>query len=132
MDDLVKLQSPYGFNETVDNLRRAFEAASLTIFGEIDQQQAASQVGLEMPPTTLLLFGNPRSGTPLMLAAPDFALELPLNVLMREEAKDRVFAVYAPASVLVHRLGLPVGMTEKLAGAEMVIALALIKRSKRF
>lgn len=128
--DLVKLESPHTFTETVQNLRSTFEAASLTMFAEIDQQQAASKAGLEMPPTTLLLFGNPRSGTPIMLAAPDFALELPLKVLVREEAENRVFVVYAPTSALVRRYGLSIDMADRLAGAELLIASTLSKSSK--
>ncbi|MBL6076957.1 DUF302 domain-containing protein [Belnapia sp. T18] len=78
-----------------------------------------------MPPTTLLVYGNPRGGTPLMLAAPDFALEPPLKVLVREEAGGKALVVYTPAEALGGRHGLPAGMAGKLVGAEALLATAV-------
>ena len=78
-----------------------------------------------MPPTTLLIYGNPKGGTPLMLAAPDFAIELPLRVLVREDAKGKVFVVFNPASSLEGRHGLPAGMAARLAASEGLIASAI-------
>ena len=125
MSDARRLQSSYPFRETVERLRLALESKGFTVFAEIDQRQAAKSVGLDMPPTTLLIYGNPKGGTPLMLAAPDFALELPLKVLVREEAGSQVLVVYIPASTLEGRHGLPAGLAGKLAGAEPIIAAAL-------
>ena len=115
MSDARRLQSSYPFRETVERLRLALESKGFT----------AKSVGLDMPPTTLLIYGNPKGGTPLMLAAPDFALELPLKVLVREEAGSQVLVVYIPASTLEGRHGLPAGLAGKLAGAEPIIAAAL-------
>lgn len=78
-----------------------------------------------MSPTTLLIYGNPKGGTPLMIAAPDFGIELPLKVLVREEAGDRVLVVYTPASALEGRHGLAAGLAAKLAGGEPLIAAAV-------
>lgn len=118
------LQSVYSFQDTIERLQGAFEAKGFVIFAIIDQQKAARSVGLDMPPTTLLVYGNPKGGTPLMLAAPDFALELPLKVLVREDS-ERVLVVFTPAASLEGRHGLPAGFASKLAGAETVIAAAV-------
>jgi uncharacterized protein (DUF302 family) len=125
MTDAKRLQSAYPFADTVQKLRSTLEGRGFTIFAAIDQREAAKSVGLDMPPTTLLVYGNPKGGTPLMIAAPDFGLELPLKVLVREEAGGKVLVVYMPASSLEGRHGLPAGLAEKLAGAEPLIAAAI-------
>ena len=125
MTDATKRQSAHSFVATVERLRSAFSAHGLTIFATIDQREAARSVGLDMPPTTLLIYGNPKGGTPLMLAAPDFAIELPLRVLVREDAKGKVFVVFNPASSLEGRHGLPAGMAARLAASEGLIASAI-------
>lgn len=124
MTDTKTLQSAHSFQDTITHLRSALEAKDFVIFAIIDQRKAARAVGLDMPPTTLLIYGNPRGGTPLMLAAPDFALELPLKVLVREES-GKALVVFTPAAALEGRHGLPAGLASKLAGAEAVIAAAV-------
>jgi uncharacterized protein (DUF302 family) len=125
MNETKRLESAYPFADTVQKLRAALEGKGLTIFAAIDQREAARSVGLDMPPTTLLVYGNPKGGTPLMLAAPDFGLELPLKLLVREDVGGKVFVVYTPASSLEGRHGLPAGLAGKLAGAEPLIAAAV-------
>jgi uncharacterized protein (DUF302 family) len=125
MSDIKRLDSAYSFAETVQRLRGKLEEHGFTIFATIDQREAARSVGLDMPPTTLLVYGNPRGGTPLMLAAPDVALELPLKILVRQEAGGQVLIVYTPAAALEGRYGLPAGMAGKLAGAETLLAAAV-------
>jgi uncharacterized protein (DUF302 family) len=122
MTDATRIESAYSFAETVQRLRSAMESKGLTIFAAIDQRAAAQSVGLDMPPTTLIVYGNPKGGTPLMLAAPDFGLELPLKVLVREDASGKTLVVYTPAATLDGRHGLPAGMAEKLGAAEPLIA----------
>lgn len=78
------VQSRHSYNETLSILRQAIADAGNTIFADIDQSGAAAAVGLALRPTTLLVFGNPRGGTPLMDAYPEFALELPLKILVWE------------------------------------------------
>lgn len=124
MTTTTRLTSAHSFSDTVARLTAALEAKGFTIFATIDQQKAARSVGLDMPATVLLIYGNPRGGTPLMLAAPDFALELPLKMLVREDA-GKVLVVFTPASALEGRHGLPAGLAGKLAGAEPVIAAAI-------
>ncbi|WP_407525983.1 DUF302 domain-containing protein [Methylobacterium oryzisoli] len=125
MVEVEKRESAYPFSETVQRLRTALESKGITIFAVIDQREAARSVGLDMPPTTLLVYGNPKGGTPLMIAAPDFGIELPLKVLVREDASGKVLVVYKPARALDGQHGLPAGQAEKLAGAEALIATAI-------
>lgn len=120
--ETVRLPSAYAFAETLEHLRVALESKNFTIFAVIDHRAAAQSVGLDMPPTTVLVFGNPRGGTPLMLAAPDFALELPLRVLVREDEDAHTWIVYNPASSLEGKHDLPSGMAERLAPASKIIS----------
>ena len=74
--------SRYSFDDTVQRLTRAATEAGNTIFATIDQRAAAETVGMTMRPTTLIIFGNPKGGTPLMEAYPEFAIELPLKLIV--------------------------------------------------
>jgi uncharacterized protein (DUF302 family) len=118
----VRLKSNYLFVDTLARLRSALEAKSFRIFATIDHRAAAQSVGLEMPPTTVLIYGDPRRGTPMMLAAPDFALELPLRLLVREGEDGMAYVTFNAATSLEGKQGLPPGMAEKLAGVERLIA----------
>ncbi len=109
-DALVKFNSARGFDETVTHLRQGLVEQGMTVFAEIDHAGAAKAAGLAMPPTKVLVFGNPKVGTPLMLAAPDVALDLPLRVLVREQA-GRVEVLMHPMA----DLGLPPGLQGRLA-----------------
>ncbi len=124
MDDLVRLESRYTFDQTLDRVRSTLTGHGFTVFAEIDQLAAARSVGLEMPPTVALIYGNPRGGTPLMVAAPDFAVELPLKVVVREGAGGAVTVVYRPARSLEGAHGLPAGLASRLAAPEPLIAEA--------
>jgi uncharacterized protein (DUF302 family) len=124
-EDAVRLESPYSFSDTLTRLQSTLESKDFRIFVAIDHRAAARSVGLRLPPTTVLVYGNPKGGTTLMLAAPDFALELPLRVLVREDQQGRVYVTYNPSTTLEGKHGLPGGMAERLASAETVIADAL-------
>jgi uncharacterized protein (DUF302 family) len=93
-DDIRVVPSDTTFEETLTRLREAVTERGLTIFAEIDHAWNARAAGLEMPPSTVLIFGNARAGTPLMLKAPDIALELPLRVLVREESTGGTVLAY--------------------------------------
>ncbi|MGO4722190.1 MULTISPECIES: DUF302 domain-containing protein [unclassified Inquilinus] len=121
----MRLESAYSHPETLQRLQAALEGKGFRIFSEIDHRAAALSVGLDMPATTVLLYGNPKGGTPLMLAAPDIALELPLRVLVREGEGGTVFVTYNPSATLEGRHELPAGMADRLASAEAVIAGAV-------
>jgi len=97
-EDIIVAQSDTTFEATLKRLREAVAERGLTLFAEIDHAGNACTTGLEMPPATVLIFGSARVGTPLMLKAPDIALDLPLRVLVREErAGETVLAYHDPA-----------------------------------
>src|SRR5215468_5926393 len=87
---IVSIPSPYPFAETVQRLLSALSDHGLKVFATIDQRAEAAEAGLTMPPTTLLIFGNPKAGTPVMLAQPLAALDLPLKALVTEPAPGEV------------------------------------------
>ncbi|MDQ7976928.1 DUF302 domain-containing protein [Paraburkholderia sp. SARCC-3016] len=91
---LVTLQSRYDFATTVARLRDTLAARGLTLFADIDQSEAAAGVGMPLRPTRLLLFGNPKAGTPVMAARPHAALELPLRAVVWEDADRHVHIDY--------------------------------------
>ena len=124
-EDTVRLESAYSFSDTLARLRSALQGKGFTIFATIDHRAGALSVGLDMPPTTVLIYGNPKGGTPLMLAAPDFSLELPLRVLVREGGDGKTYVTFNPSTTLEGKHGLPAGMAEKLAPAEKLIAGAV-------
>jgi uncharacterized protein (DUF302 family) len=121
---LIELISAYRFDATLTRLTDALESAHMKIFARIEHSLEASRAGLEMPPTTVLIYGNPRGGTPLMLAVPAIALDLPLRVLVREDADGQTIVSYHPAAAMKS-----IGLTdEQLAGflrLEVLIAGAI-------
>ena len=92
--------SRYGFDETVSRLKNAVEAKGMTVFALIDHRAAAQKAGLDMQPATVIVFGAPKAGTPLMVKDPDFALSLPLKVLVTE-TDGQVRAVVADTRALI-------------------------------
>lgn len=105
MNDAVIKCSPHSFSETLDRLRAAIVAGGNTLFADIDQAAAAQSIGLTLRPTRLLVFGNPKGGTPLMVAFPLVALDLPLKVLVWED-DGQANVAYLPASILAQRYGI--------------------------
>jgi uncharacterized protein (DUF302 family) len=99
-------QSRSSYTDTVAALSKAIENAGNTIFATIDQTAAAKSTGLSLRPTTLLIFGNPKGGTPLMEAFPLTALDLPLKLLVWEDGAA-VNVAYTPASEIASRYGVP-------------------------
>jgi uncharacterized protein (DUF302 family) len=91
---LVTTASTRSVRETIDRAEALLQAAGTRVFARIDHQAAAVEVGLTMPPMQLLIFGNPRAGTPLMLAAPTFGIDLPLKLLAWQGEEGRVWLSY--------------------------------------
>ena len=83
---IITQPSPYSVTETINRLAAVLEAKGIAIFARIDQQAEAEKVGLSLCPTQLLLFGSPKAGTPLMVAAPTIALDLPLESIKSQGA----------------------------------------------
>ncbi len=120
-EGIVAVPSTHGVDDTVDAVRRVLHAKGVTLFAVIDHSGEARKVGLEMPPTKLLIFGDPTAGTPLMVASPSIALDLPLKLLVAEDASGAVWISYSAPTFLEARHGLPHELTPTLAA---VVALA--------
>lgn len=121
----IELKSAYGFDLTLKRLTDAIEAAGMTIFARIDHQAAASGVGLKMLPATVLIYGNPLAGTPLMQATPLIALDLPLRVLVRKDASGAIFVAFHTGISITNGAGLAPGYAANLIKAEKLIANAI-------
>ncbi|MBW4470539.1 MAG: DUF302 domain-containing protein [Stenomitos rutilans HA7619-LM2] len=104
---IISQSSPYSVDETIDRLVAVLQAKNITIFARIDQQVEAEKVGLSLRPTRLLLFGSPKAGTPLMVAEPTIALDLPLKVVAWEAADGKVWLGYNDPNYLKQRYSLP-------------------------
>ena len=124
---IVKLKSSFSFPATVQRLLAAFAEKGIKVFATIDQQAEARAVGLSMPPTTLIIFGNPKAGTPLMLANPQAGIDLPLKVLVCEPQPDQVAVMFTAASEIIERYSLPPDLAANLVPAEHLIAAVLSK-----
>jgi uncharacterized protein (DUF302 family) len=122
---LIQVVSRYSAEETMRRLQATFAEKGLQVFAEIDHSGEAEKVGLKMPPTKLLIFGSPKAGTPLMLAAPSLAIDLPLKALVAEDAQNKVTVSYNDPDYLRERHGFPAELTKNLAGAGALIAKAV-------
>lgn len=122
---LVQIASPYSVQETLRRLQAAFAAKGLQVFAVIDHSGEAEKVGLKMRPTKVVIFGSPRAGTPLMVAAPSLAIDLPLKALVAEDAVGKVWLTYNDPEYLQERHGVPEQLIKNLAGAGTVIAKAV-------
>ena len=117
---LVTLQSAHSVEETIARIRAVLEAKQIREFALIDHSGEAAKVGLTMPKTQVLIFGNPKGGTPLMLAAPSVAIDLPLKLLVREDAAGEVWISYWSAQTLLQRYGLADSFAANIAVIEMI------------
>jgi uncharacterized protein (DUF302 family) len=121
---LTEIASPFGFEATLARITEAIEAAKLTIFARIDHAANAREVGLTMPPTTVLVYGAAKGGTPVMLAAPQSALDLPLRVLVSETASGTLVAFH-PAAPMLLNAGVPETLAHRLDPAQQLVLAAL-------
>jgi uncharacterized protein (DUF302 family) len=122
---LIVVRSPHSVEETVGRLEAAFAAKGLQVFAVIDHSGEAEKVGLKMRPTKVIIFGNPKGGTPLMIAAPSLAIDLPLKALVAEDGEGKVSVTYNDPAYLRERHGVPEDLIKNLAGAGAVIAKAV-------
>lgn len=118
---LVQVTSRYSVDETLQKLQAAFVGKGMQIFAVIDHSGEAEKVGLKMRPTKVLIFGSPKGGTPLMVAAPSLAIDLPLKVLVAEDATGKVSVTYNSPDYLQDRHGVPADLIKNLAGAGVLI-----------
>lgn len=122
---LVQVASRHSVEETVRKLETILAAKGLQIFAVIDHSGEAEKVGLKMPPTKVVIFGSPKAGTPLMIAAPSLAIDLPLKALVAEDAEGKVSVTYNDPTYLRERHAVPAELMENLAGAGVLIARAV-------
>jgi uncharacterized protein (DUF302 family) len=123
-DSLTEISSAFAFEATLTRIVQAIEAAHLTIFARIDHAENARQAGLTMPPATVLIYGAAKGGTPVMLAAPRSALDLPLRVLVRE-AETGVVVAFHPIALDLQKAGVTVGLAHRLDPAQALLAEAI-------
>jgi uncharacterized protein (DUF302 family) len=122
---IISQPSLYSVTETIDRLEAILQAKGITIFVRIDQRAEAKKVGLSLRPTQLLLFGNPEAGTPLMVAQPTIALDLPLKVLAWEAADGNVWLSYNAPDYLKQRYSLCDELVKNIAVIAPLINQAL-------
>jgi uncharacterized protein (DUF302 family) len=113
---LVHLSSSYSVAETIKRLETSLLAHGVTIFCHVDHSGEAEKVGLRMPPTLLLIFGSPKAGTPVMLASPTVAIDLPLKALAWQDAGGKVWLSYNAPEYLQQRHNLPPDLLKNIAG----------------
>ena len=123
--DIVEHESPVAFAATLERLTLAMSRAGMTLFGTIDHAALARGVGLTMPPTTVLLYGNPKGGTPIMQANPQAALDLPLRALVRERPDGRVLVGFHPITAMLGRAGVARELAARLEPAQRLLVAAL-------
>jgi uncharacterized protein (DUF302 family) len=112
---IVSRPSIHSVDETVAKLQAMLESKGVKIFVVVDHSGEAANAGLKMPPTKLVIFGNPKAGTPLMLAAASTAIDLPLKILVAEDAGGNVTLSYNSPEYLQRRHGFPADLTANLA-----------------
>jgi uncharacterized protein (DUF302 family) len=119
---MVDIPSRHAVDETVDKLRKMLDEKGVTVFALVDHSGEAAKVGLKMPPTKLLIFGSPKAGTPLMLASPSIAIDLPLKILIWEDAQGKVWVSYNSVEYLQQRHGLPAELVQNIKVVETLAA----------
>jgi len=120
-DGIITIPSNHSVEETIDKLKAILQSKGITLFALIDHSGEAAKAGMEMRPTKLLIFGNPKGGTPVMLAAPSSAIDLPLKILIWEDAQGKVWVTYNGPMYLQERHNIP---TELLPNLSVIEALA--------
>jgi len=120
-EGIVSKESRHSVAETLEKLKGILAAKNVTLFAVIDHSGEAAKVAMKMPETKLLIFGNPKGGTPLMQASPSTAIDLPLKILVAEDAQGKVWVSYNSPEYLKERHGLPDNLIGNIA---VVAALA--------
>ncbi len=121
---IIDKPSNHSVEQTVEKLKNILQAKGVTLFALVDHSGEAEKVGMKMRPTKLLIFGSPKAGTPLMLAAPSIAIDLPLKILVWEDAQGKVWVSYNSPDYLKERHGLPHELLQNIAVVETLAAKA--------
>jgi uncharacterized protein (DUF302 family) len=121
---IIDTLSHHSVDQTVERLKGILAAKGVALFALVDHSGEAERVGMKMPPTKLLIFGSPKAGTPLMLAAPSVAIDLPLKILVSEDAQGKVWISYTSPAYLQERHGFPPELLQNVAVVETLAAKA--------
>jgi len=121
---IVDKPSNHSVDETVDRLKNILQSKGVTLFALVDHSGEAEKAGMIMPATKLLIFGNPKAGTPLMLAVPSIAIDLPLKILVWEDAHKNTWISYNSSTYLQERHNLPTELLQNIALVETLAAKA--------
>ena len=121
---LIDIPSNHSVDETVKKLKGILQAKGITLFALVDHSGEAAKAGMKMRPAKLLIFGNPKGGTPVMLAAPSSAIDLPLKILVWEDAQGKVWITYNSPSYLQERHNIPPDLLPNIAVIETLAAKA--------
>jgi uncharacterized protein (DUF302 family) len=122
---LVQVASKYGVEETVKRLESVLEERGVRVFSVIDHSGEAERIGMKMRPTKVVIFGNPKGGTPLMVTSPSLAIDLPLKALVSEDESGKVWVSYNSPEYLQRRHGVPEELIKNIAVAGVLVAKAV-------
>lgn len=117
---IQSIPSAQSVDETISRLKDLLNAKSITLFALVDHSGEAAKAGMQMPNTKLLIFGNPRAGTPIMLATPSAAIDLPLKILVAEDTAGRVTVSFNDPAWLERRHGFPPEFVQNLAAVRVL------------
>jgi uncharacterized protein (DUF302 family) len=120
--EIAEHASPFSFDVTLDRQVDAIAKSGMTLFARIDHATNARSVGATMPSTTVLIYGNARGGTPIMLTTPQAALDLPLRVLVREGANGKTSIAFHPITTLLGQVGVPADAAASLEPAQRLLS----------
>jgi uncharacterized protein (DUF302 family) len=115
---IIDRASNHSVDETLDRLRGVVQSRGLTLFALVDHSGEAEKVGMKMPPTKLVIFGSAKAGTPLMLAAPSVAIDLPLKILVWQDADGKAWVSYNNPAYLQERHRFPTDLLQNIAAVE--------------
>jgi uncharacterized protein (DUF302 family) len=121
---IIDKPSNHSVEQTVQRLKNILQSKGVTMFALVDHNGEAEKVGMKMPPTKLLIVGSPKAGTPLMLAAPSSAIDLPLKILVWEDAQGKVWLSYNSPEYLQKRHGFPQDLLPNIAVVETLATKA--------
>lgn len=121
---IIDTPGSHSVEQTVAKLKETLQAKGVTLFALVDHSGEAEKVGMKMRPTKLLIFGSPKAGTPLMQAAPSVAIDLPLKLLVWEDAQGKVWISYNSPEYLKERHNLPQDLLQNIAVAGSLAAKA--------
>jgi uncharacterized protein (DUF302 family) len=122
---ISRLMSQYPVDQTTDRIQATLQAKGLAIFCVVDHSGEARRAGLEMRPTKLVIFGNPRAGTPVMVASPSTAIDLPLKALVYEDAAGTVWVTFNSPEYLRRRHHIPYDLVGNISAAGALIQAAI-------